>query len=269
MNPAFASHTGLADAEGKRISELAPEHEQHWFDYYGEIALTGQPKRFEARTIALGDRWFEVNAFRVGEPSQRRVAVIFSDITQRRRDAAAVRDSEERLRTLADAVPQIIWANSGDGVANYFNQRWYGYSGLTLEQSYGSGWQAIVHPDDAPRSVPAWQAALAAGVIFDAEYRLRGTDGEYRWFIGRNVPMRNTEGQVVGWFGSATDIHDLKAAEQEAEHAPCCRRGRQRRQGPLPGRALPRTAHPAHAHQHGDGCDEPLHGPSCAGPASP
>src|SRR4051812_18813767 len=86
-------------------------------------------------------------------------------------------------------------------------------SGLTYEQSAGPGWQAIVHPEDAPSSVHRWQEALAKGAVFDCEYRLRAADGEYRWFIGRNVPLRDVSGRVVSWFGSATDIHDRKEFE--------------------------------------------------------
>ncbi len=135
------------------------------------------------------------------------------DITDRKRAEDALRDSEARFRTLANTVPQVIWTNDAAGEAIYFNQRWYEYSGLDYEQSAGLGWQAIVHPDDAPASVGRWQRALAAGAQFDTEYRLRRSDGAYRWFIGRNVPLRNDSGQVAGWFGSATDIEDLKQAE--------------------------------------------------------
>ncbi len=134
------------------------------------------------------------------------------DITHRKHAEELVRLSEERLRTVADNVPQVIWTNTGDGQADYFNRRWYEYSGLSYEESAGPGWQAIVHPDDAPASVERWQRALAKGEVFDAEYRLRGNDGSYRWFIGRNVPLRDN-GKVLSWFGSATDIDDFKQAE--------------------------------------------------------
>ena len=135
--------------------------------------------------------------------------------------------NEERLRTLLDAVPQLIWSNTGDGVADYFNRGWYDYTGLTFEQSYGLGWEAVVHPDDAPRSQQEWARTLAAGKIFDCEYRLRGSDGTYRWFIGRNVPVTEgpetegseTEGPVTGWFGSATDIQELKQAQLHLQEA--------------------------------------------------
>lgn len=140
------------------------------------------------------------------------------DITDQKRRELDVRDSELRMRTLADAVPQLIWTNDSQGIANYFNLRWYEYSGLGFEQSVGLGWQAIVHPDDAPASVDRWRAALAAGRVFDTEFRLRDADGAYRWFLGRNVPLTDVHGRVVGWFGSATEIDTVKRA-QESAHA--------------------------------------------------
>ena len=114
---------------------------------------------------------------------------VTKDVTARRGAEEGRRESEARLRTLADAVPQVIWTNEAEGKADYFNRRWFEYSGLGLEDSTGLGWQAIVHPDDAPASKEKWQRALAVGEIFDTEYRLRRADGEYRWFIGRNVPL--------------------------------------------------------------------------------
>jgi two-component system CheB/CheR fusion protein len=134
------------------------------------------------------------------------------DITARKQIEEALRASEERFRTVADNVPQLIWTNTPDGMANYFNRRWFEYSGLSFEESVGPGWQVMVHPDDAPASVERWKRALAAGQVFDAEYRLRRRDGTYRWFIGRNVPLRQ-DGEVLSWFGTATDIDDLKQAE--------------------------------------------------------
>ncbi|MEY2572854.1 MAG: two-component system, chemotaxis family, CheB/CheR fusion protein, partial [Verrucomicrobiota bacterium] len=134
------------------------------------------------------------------------------DITHRKHAEELLRASEERFRTVADNVPQVIWTNEPHGKANYFNRRWYEYSGLSYEESAGPGWQAIVHPEDAPASVERWKRALAKGQVFDAEYRLRRKDGGYRWFIGRNVPLRHN-GEVLSWFGTATDIEDLKQAE--------------------------------------------------------
>lgn len=116
------------------------------------------------------------------------------------------------MRRLTDAIAQIVWTSSIDGIANYFNGRWYEYTGLNYEQSAGCGWQAAVHPDDAPALKERWQRAVETGEVFDCEYRLRNAAGEYRWFTGRNVPLRDNN-RIIGWFGSATDIHDLKQAE--------------------------------------------------------
>lgn len=117
-------------------------------------------------------------------------------------------------------IPQLIWTNEADGSASYFNRRWFEYSGLSYEESVGPGWQVMVHPDDAPASVSRWQRALAAGEVFDTEYRLRRADGVYCWHIGRNVPLRDNNGRITGWFGTATDVEDLKQTQallQESE----------------------------------------------------
>jgi two-component system CheB/CheR fusion protein len=137
------------------------------------------------------------------------------DVTDRRQAEEALRASEERLRTVADHVPQLIWTNDAEGKANYFNRRFLNYTGLSYEQLCGPGWQAVMHPDDAAASVDRWQRALSKGEVFEAEYRLRRRDGTYRWFIGRNVPLKDDRGRVTSWFGSATDIDDLKRAQSD------------------------------------------------------
>ncbi|CAN5276885.1 hypothetical protein BH20VER2_BH20VER2_09400 [soil metagenome] len=131
---------------------------------------------------------------------------------ERTRAEEALRASEERFRTIADNVPQVIWTNDSEGNAVYFNRQWYDYTGLSREESTGAGWQAVVHPHDAPASVARWQQAFRQGEIYETEYRLRGRDGEYRWFLGRNVPLRENDA-VLSWFGTATDIDDVKQAE--------------------------------------------------------
>jgi PAS domain S-box-containing protein len=133
---------------------------------------------------------------------------------ERAKAEEALKKSEERMRLLSNAVPQVIWTNTADGRANYFNQRWYEFTGLSYEQSEGPGWQAIVHGDDAQVSIQKWKEALTAGKVFETEYRLRRHDGIYCWFIGRNVPLRDEGGKITGWFGSATEIENLKKTEE-------------------------------------------------------
>jgi PAS domain S-box-containing protein len=141
------------------------------------------------------------------------------DITEQQHAEENLRDRQQRLREsegsmrrLIDAIPQIVWTNNADGTTNYFNRRWYEYTGLNYEQSAASSWQAVIHPDDASASKERWQGAVKTGEAFECEYRLRNAAGEYRWFIGRTVPLRDNN-RICGWLGSATDIHDLKQAE--------------------------------------------------------
>ena len=211
-NPAFEKLTGWKESKGHTIREFLPNIEQEWLDEYGRVALTGQASRREGVAAGLNGRWFDGYAFRVGGDDSRQIAVLFTETTARKQAEEQLRASEERFRTVADNVPQLIWTNDAKGDANYFNRRWHEYSGLSSKASYGRGWQAIVHPEDAPASVARWQKALANGETFDAEYRLRGADGSYRWFLGRNVPLR-TDGSVLSWFGTATDIDDFKQAQ--------------------------------------------------------
>jgi PAS domain S-box-containing protein len=146
------------------------------------------------------------------------------DITSRKHLEVTLPPSEVRLRVLADAVPLVIWTSTPEGVANFFNKRWYEYSGLSLDQTSGYGWQAIVHPDDAPASYQRWETALERGEVFDTEFRLRGGDAAYRWFVARNVPVRDADSHVQGWFGTATEIDQFKHPRAEAHdsEAPVC-----------------------------------------------
>lgn len=122
VNPAFQALTGLDNAVGRTMRELRPEHEQHWFDLYGRIAVTGEPERFERPAAALG-RWYDVYAFRLGEPEERRLAVIFSDITKRRRDEERLEllaaEMGHRAKNLLTIVASIVRLADGDTVGEY------------------------------------------------------------------------------------------------------------------------------------------------------
>ena len=132
----------------------------------------------------------------------------------REREVAELRaESEERYRGLADAMPQIVWTAGPDGVADYVNEGWVGYSGLSLEQTANDGWLQVLHPDDLARTNGLWEKALSSGRLFETEYRLRRADGIYRWHLARSLPTRGPDGGVVGWVGTCTDIDDRKRAE--------------------------------------------------------
>ncbi|MDQ6860788.1 MAG: ATP-binding protein [Verrucomicrobiota bacterium] len=121
----------------------------------------------------------------------------------------------EILRHLADNLPQIVWVTRPDGSHEYYNRRWYDFTGLTLATSTEQGWNDLFHPDDVESANAAWAEALRTGNPYDIEFRLRrASDGEYRWFLGRALPYRNETGEITNWFGTCTDIHEQKLAEE-------------------------------------------------------
>ena len=121
---------------------------------------------------------------------------------------------KDQLRLAIDTIPALAWSALPDGSRDFLNQRWLEYSGLSLEEGLGWGWQAAIHPEDRARLVDEWRAALAAGEPLETEERVRRADGEYRWFLLRAVPLRDEKGNIVKWYGTSTDIEDRKQAEE-------------------------------------------------------
>ena len=140
---------------------------------------------------------------------------ILRDITAQAQAEARLRESEQEFRSLAESMPQIVWATRTDGWNIYFNQQWVDYTGLSLEESRGHGWSTPFHPEDRPRAQAAWQQATANGGSYSLECRLRRHDGVYQWWLVRGVPHRNDAGEIIKWFGTCTDIDGLKKAEEE------------------------------------------------------
>ena len=122
----------------------------------------------------------------------------------------ALRVSEARYRFLAEAIPVQIWTAQPDGSLDYVSQRVADYFGTSVEQVLGEGWQNVIHPDDLPSVVQRWTHSLTNGTPYQVEFRLRGADGVYRWYLGRALPQLDDQGQVVQWFGTNTDIEDQK-----------------------------------------------------------
>ena len=216
VNPAFEAQTGLSDAVGRRIKELAPEHEAHWFETYGRIARTGTPERFSAAAAALDNRWYDVYAFRLGEPEGRKVAVLFVDVGEKRRAEQALRKSEERFRTLAETVPDVVFTASAEGVVDYVNPQHEAMTGVSAEDVVGTVmWPDLVHPDDRAAAEAAWAEARDAERQFETRYRVVSRDGDSCWVIVRARPIVDDAGVLVRWFGTVTDVDALMRAEAE------------------------------------------------------
>lgn len=348
VNREFEQHTGLKDAVGRRMREMAPEHEAHWFEIYGKVALTGEPIRFEQRGDAVPHAgWYDLYAFRIDRPEDRHIAVLFTNVTARKQVEAALRESEqryrelveqvkdyaifridmhgravtwnegverllgftegefigchvteaiftpedlaagipqkelddavrhgtasndrwmrrkngehffalgattairnsegrligftkvmrdhtklyeaeqalreseERFRTLADAMPQQVWIAEPDGAVTYYNARARQIVGLAFDETSGHWhWRNAVHPDDRERTAQAWTKAVERGRSYRVEHRIQTRkhgDVRYRWHLSRAVPALDESGTIQKWYGTSTDIEATKRAEQ-------------------------------------------------------
>lgn len=128
----------------------------------------------------------------------------------------------EQFTFVTDFMPQIVWATQPDGTHDFYNKRWYDFTGLTPDESMGQGWASVLHPDDVERTTQVWQHCLDTGTPYEIEYRMKRFDGAYRWLLARALPMRATDtirrpGAIVRWFGTCTDIHDQKTLAVDLE----------------------------------------------------
>jgi PAS domain S-box-containing protein len=224
INPAFERQTGLRGAAGQWVSEAAPGLERHWFDTYGKVALTGEPVRFENRAEPFG-RWYDVHAFRTGEPQERRVAILFNDITERR-------NAEDRLRELNETLEQQVaertadrdrlWRSSQDmlliarfdGTIVAVNPAWAAILGWSEAELVGANFMEFIHPDDLAAS-QAEAASLAAEgrTAMRFENRYRAKNGEWVWL---SWAVSSSAGL---YHGVARDVTAVKARQAELEAA--------------------------------------------------
>jgi PAS domain S-box-containing protein len=142
------------------------------------------------------------------------VAELTWDAVERAKAAAALADSEERFRAITNSIDQMIWSTLPDGYHDYYNDRWYEYTGVPYGSTDGEAWNDMFHPDDRERAWQVWRRCLETGETYHIEYRLRHRTGEYRWVLGRAQPVRDRDGSIVRWFGTCTDIQEIVDARE-------------------------------------------------------
>lgn len=136
------------------------------------------------------------------------------NITQSKRAEKALKESEERFRQLADSMPQLVWTARADGTVDYYNQRSQEFSGIQPGPGDSWEWSPALHEDDKQSTVEAWQHAVQTGQMYQIEHRVYRVDGSLRWYLSRGIPVRDAQGRIVRWYGTTTDIHEQKVAEQ-------------------------------------------------------
>lgn len=181
------------------------------------------PYESEYRVLVGGrERWLMTRGQVYGDEggAPLRFPGVAVDITARKsietelaRTIDALGESEAKFRAIADSMPQMVWSTLPDGFHDYYNARWYEYTGVPAGSTDGEGWNGMFHPEDQERAWGVWRHSLETGDLYEIEYRLRHHSGQYRWVLGRATPIRDADGQITRWFGTCTDIDELKKLE--------------------------------------------------------
>lgn len=224
-NDAYLRLVGNRHIVGAPVAEVLPElAEQGFVERLDHVYASGQafvgnevPVHFSARgDDPARDRIVDFVFQPVRDERQRTVGIFIqaTDVTQRVAAQAALRESEGKFRAITNSIDQMIWSTLPDGYHDYYNDRWYEYTGVPHGSTDGAAWNDIFHPDDQKRAWAVWRHSLGTGEPYHIEYRLRHRSGNYRWVLGRAQPVRDEQGRIVRWFGTCTDIQDIVDARE-------------------------------------------------------
>jgi diguanylate cyclase (GGDEF)-like protein/PAS domain S-box-containing protein len=218
--PRWREITGLASEEALGmgwVRALHPEDAEATLRAWEHSLRTGEPCDVEYRLLTKDGtyRWFRASAAARRDAEGRiiRWYGMLEDIDARKQVEMALRESEEHYRYTIELSPQYPWTTDGEGRNIHTSSRWLTTFGQTAEETRGTGWMGVVHPEDLPLVQAAYRAMLVTGESYDCECRFRLADGSYRWFRSRGAPRRDAEGRIIRWYGSTEDVHDRKLAE--------------------------------------------------------
>ncbi|CAH2405775.1 AAA family ATPase [Mesorhizobium escarrei] len=217
INPSFERQTGIKNAAGRRMREIAPQHEEHWFEIYGRIALTGEPMRFENEAKQLG-RWYDVYAFPVEDPKRRRVGILFNDITERKRAETEARESEQRFRDYAEIASDWLWETGPDHRFIHVSEQ---LTAVGISPAHRIGlrrWDFATDVDEEPEKWRLHIATLEAHQPFRGfVFRVKADDGSAHYITASGKPVFDPEGRFLGYRGVGSDVTAAVRAEQAEE----------------------------------------------------
>jgi len=223
VNRAVAEASGFSSADqlvDRNVADFLSSDVRHLFGTYLQEVLTKGRARglMKIRRRSGEERIIEYdNSLRregLGKPV---VRCIGRDVTEQRRAEQALRESEERFRTMANAAPVMIWMSAPDASCTFFNQPWLDFTGHSMEEQIGDGWAAFVHPDDLSHCMDTYLGSFGARTKFEMEYRLRRADGEYRWILDIGTPLFAPPGTFAGYIGSCLDVTEHKQAQERLQ----------------------------------------------------
>jgi PAS domain S-box-containing protein len=222
VNHAFCSITGYSNEE---LMQLTSESLMDAEDWKQSQEVLRQLADGEIPSFLVEKRYIHKRGHRVwvqnsvslfksdSEKAADNVVVVCQDINRRKEAEEALRESEERFRTLADHIPPFAWMADREGNIFWYNRRWFDYTGTSLPEMRGWGWKKVHHPDHVDRVVEKISHCFATGENWEDTFPLRAKDGTYRWFLSRAIPIRNSEGEIFRWLGTNTDITEQKEIE--------------------------------------------------------
>lgn len=228
MNPDW---TEMRQLDGRGILPDTPQPTEAWMDRYlhaddqarvraaSERAIRGRTMfELEHRVRQAGGTlgWIHSRAVPILDEEGRITEWLgtASDVTARKQAEAALRESEERFRAVANLGPDFLWSSDPDGRATWFSERWYAYTGQSEIEALGHGWQEAIHPDDREPAMARFGSVVEQGRVYSHEYRIRAIDGSYRWFLVRAGPVHDDDGEIRQCYGAVTDIDDLRRLQE-------------------------------------------------------